>query len=297
MGRQIRLKGKESAAFAAALLDPSIAARITRDQSPSIGGPLTVRKPAATRADDVSPAVAGPIAGGSASPGSRIDPPALSASPALSAATAIASVSTKRRRKRTLDSKAVAGSRDPRDIGAGSVLEAVDGSVIGVDIEILLRPVPKERAKIVRMTNGGMSSFTPTRTKVFTELVRGLSEIVMAGRPPVTGPVEFEFEFDMPVPDGWPKWRKAAALEGLLSPTARPDLDNLEKAVLDAFNEILFVDDALVAKRDAIKKFGPTPRILVRMKRSLMLPQTASRADVEAFRSLLVEQTPAKPRI
>ena len=42
-------------------------------------------------------------------------------------------------------------------------------------------------------------------------------------------------------PASWPAKCKAAALTGLVMPTGRPDRDNLQKAICDAFRRIVFL--------------------------------------------------------
>jgi len=44
-------------------------------------------------------------------------------------------------------------------------------------------------------------------------------------------------------------------LSGVLSPTSRPDIDNLAKGVLDGLSGILWKDDALVVRLVASKRF------------------------------------------
>lgn len=43
------------------------------------------------------------------------------------------------------------------------------------------------------------------------------------------------------------------------------DLDNLEKAVLDGLNEVVWVDDKLVVQKTSLKVMGATPGVFVRI--------------------------------
>lgn len=142
-----------------------------------------------------------------------------------------------------------------------------DGKVIGLELDLELLPVPKERARVVRTANNKTVSFTPARTKRFTKDVRAVIDMVMGGRPPLAGPVRLDMTFRMAIPTSWPKWKQEAARDGLIAPTARPDMDNLEKALLDALNERAFVDDAYVVERMARKIFANQPGISVSVVR------------------------------
>lgn len=73
--------------------------------------------------------------------------------------------------------------------------------------------------------------------------------------PPLEGPLEVSLTIARSIPASWPKKRRAEALSGVLSPTSRPDIDNLAKGVLDGLSGILWKDDALVVRLVASKRF------------------------------------------
>lgn len=151
--------------------------------------------------------------------------------------------------------------------GTGQLWRDEQGRVFGLELDLELLPVPKERARIVRTPNNKTVSFTPARTKRFTADVEAVIDQVMAGEPPLVGPVRLDMTFCMEIPASWPKWKKEAAAKGLVAPTARPDMDNLEKALLDALNDKAFVDDSYVVERMARKMFGVKPGIQITVVR------------------------------
>lgn len=55
-----------------------------------------------------------------------------------------------------------------------------------------------------------------------------------------------------PIPDSWPKGKKAMAAQGFLCP-GKPDLDNVVKLILDALNGLAWEDDRSVRKIVAYK--------------------------------------------
>ncbi len=50
-----------------------------------------------------------------------------------------------------------------------------------------------------------------------------------------------------------------------LSPTKKPDIDNIAKVVLDALNKIAFKDDNLVSRINVEKIYSEKPRIDVKI--------------------------------
>ena len=49
-------------------------------------------------------------------------------------------------------------------------------------------------------------------------------------------PVKLKLKAYKPLPKAWPKWKKQAALKHLIYPTVTPDLDNVEKMIMDTLN-------------------------------------------------------------
>jgi Holliday junction resolvase RusA-like endonuclease len=112
-----------------------------------------------------------------------------------------------------------------------------------VYFEVVGSPVPKARARTVR--KGGRTwSFTPKKVAVWEKIVK--LEASKHFSMPINGPVMISMIFHMSRPDSRRKdiW---------VSTT--PDLDNLEKSVLDALNGIAYIDDRYVVAKNAQKKY------------------------------------------
>ena len=54
-------------------------------------------------------------------------------------------------------------------------------------------------------------------------------------------------------------------LENKISPTKKPDIDNIIKIVLDALNKMAFRDDSQVTKIEVEKIYGPVEKIKVKI--------------------------------
>lgn len=55
-------------------------------------------------------------------------------------------------------------------------------------------------------------------------------------------------------------------LANIISPTKKPDADNIVKIVLDAYDKFAFKDDTQVTKLEIEKKYSRTPRIYVKIE-------------------------------
>lgn len=107
---------------------------------------------------------------------------------------------------------------------------------------IPVSPVAKGRP---RATKTGRV-YTPAKTKQYEEAVAAAAAVSWGVRPVLDGPLEMKIFFMMPR-------RKSDKGEDIIPHFQRPDLDNLEKALLDALNGIVFHDDAQVCLKRSAK--------------------------------------------
>ena len=68
------------------------------------------------------------------------------------------------------------------------------------------------------------------------------------------------------IPKSTSKKKEAEMLQGNISPTKKPDADNIIKIVLDAMNKFAFKDDTQVTKLEIEKKYDVTPRIYIKIE-------------------------------
>lgn len=55
-------------------------------------------------------------------------------------------------------------------------------------------------------------------------------------------------------------------IEGNMSPTQKPDVDNIAKSVLDAMNKLAFKDDNQVTKISVEKRFSQEEKVEIRIE-------------------------------
>lgn len=123
-------------------------------------------------------------------------------------------------------------------------------------------PQGKGRARSF-IRNGKIAHITPEKTRTYEGNIKTLAIETMGELPPSSKPIRIDLVIVMRPSDSWPEWKKELAYSGRLSPTAKPDSDNVEKAVKDALNGIAWLDDAQVVQDTKQKIFGERPGVRV----------------------------------
>lgn len=125
-------------------------------------------------------------------------------------------------------------------------------------------PVAKGRPRMV----GGKfpRAYTPAKTRVYENLIRLEAAAAMEGRDPIEGAILLSVTAYMPMPASFSKKKRQDAIDGLVVPAVRPDIDNIGKAAMDACNGILFRDDGQVCDLILRKRYSATPRLSVTME-------------------------------
>ncbi len=122
-----------------------------------------------------------------------------------------------------------------------------------VTFEVEGKPVPKARARVV--TKGKRRfAFTPKKVKEWETVVK--KEAKKHFERPFAWPVMVSLTFYMHRP-------KTRRLDFWVATT--PDLDNLEKSVLDGLNEVAYTDDKLVVVKSSSKRYvtDGVPRVRI----------------------------------
>lgn len=133
-----------------------------------------------------------------------------------------------------------------------------------IHIFIAGQPQAKARARSRIVGKPGKqftSHYTPEHTRKYEAWVSRNAKAVMGSAKPIGGPVALYLQMAFEVPKSWPKWKKAMALEGKILPTAKPDIDNVDKAIMDGFNGIVWVDDSCVVSGGRSKIYGEIPGV------------------------------------
>lgn len=106
-------------------------------------------------------------------------------------------------------------------------------------------PKGKGRPRFSKV-GGFVKTYTDQKTRDYESLISQAARTAMGETPPMEGPISVSMYFRLPIPKSTPKKRVASLLGGLVRPTKKPDLDNMNKAILDAMNGIVYKDDSQV---------------------------------------------------
>lgn len=127
------------------------------------------------------------------------------------------------------------------------------------------QPQGKGRARIGRV-GAHSRMFTPAKTVAYEGLIAHAAQIAMAGRPMLEGAVVVEMFIACQVPASWSLKKQRMALAGEVFPTTKPDVDNVEKAVFDGLNGVLWKDDVQVVDVVKSKRYAATPCVRVEVR-------------------------------
>jgi Holliday junction resolvase RusA-like endonuclease len=137
-------------------------------------------------------------------------------------------------------------------------------------------PVGKGRARsATRKGKGGrtfIAHITPEKTANYESLIALAGHQAMAGAPPLEQACAVRLEIYVPVPASWSKKKQARALSGEVLPTTKPDIDNVEKAIFDGLNGVIWKDDVQVTDVIKKKRYSDTPRVEVTVEPRLITP-------------------------
>ena len=110
------------------------------------------------------------------------------------------------------------------------------------------QPVPKARPRVTRK-----GTYTPETTKHYEKVVQA-SFMATKTRKMMDGPLKADLVFYLSKPKR-PKHPR--------HPITKPDIDNYQKAVMDALNGMAYCDDSQIVVVYAEKRYSESPRVVV----------------------------------
>lgn len=126
----------------------------------------------------------------------------------------------------------------------------------------------RARSRIAKMGDGRqfVTHYTPKETVQYENRVAAAAHSVMQGLDLLHCPVAVSIHVTVMPPKSWSKKKTAKALAGQVMPTGKPDLDNIEKAILDGCNKVAYRDESQVCVCSKSKRYGATPGVLVEIR-------------------------------
>ncbi len=109
-------------------------------------------------------------------------------------------------------------------------------------------------------------AYTPAKTKEYEELVKQYFIIKYRRINPLEGRIKINITAYFSVPKNTSKKQEENMLNNAISPTKKPDIDNIAKIILDALNKLAFKDDNQITKLEIEKKYGTEEKISVKVE-------------------------------
>jgi len=134
-----------------------------------------------------------------------------------------------------------------------------------VHFEIEITPVAKGRPRYARRGNF-VQTYTPTKTREYEDVIRENAKMAMGMSDPLETPLNVLLMFGMPIPSSTPKKALQGHLDGSVKHIKKPDLDNLAKAVLDAMNGVVYLDDNQICRLTIEKNYDTVPKISISVR-------------------------------
>jgi len=129
-------------------------------------------------------------------------------------------------------------------------------------------PVGKGRPRFAKR-GAFVSTYTPLKTKTYEDEIRMMAKAAMGSSEPLDTPMTVAIYIRVGIPASYSKQKRKDALEGILKPTKKPDIDNIAKCFLDAMNDIVYFDDKQVVNLHVTKVYAETPAVEVMVKEDL----------------------------
>ena len=131
------------------------------------------------------------------------------------------------------------------------------------EFEIPSKIIGKGRPRLNSYTG---KIYTPTRTKDYEELVEQYFLLKYPRYKTLDGRIKMDIVAYFEVPKSTSKLVKTQMMENKISPTKKPDIDNIVKIILDAMNNIAFKDDTQITKISVEKKYSEIEKVFVRIE-------------------------------
>lgn len=131
------------------------------------------------------------------------------------------------------------------------------------EFEVIGDIIGKERPRVNSFT--GMI-YTPNRTKDYEMLIKQYFKIKYPNHRELEGRLSVEIIAYMRIPKNTSKKKAEEMLNGNVSPTRKPDIDNIAKSALDAMNKFVFKDDNQISKMKIEKKYGEIEKIYIKVE-------------------------------
>ena len=131
---------------------------------------------------------------------------------------------------------------------------------MGFEFEVIGDIKGKARPRVNTYT---CKAYTPENTKDYEMLIKQYFKLKYPRFVPLENRVAVKIVAQFKIPKTVTKKDKALIEEGFLSPTKKPDIDNIVKIVLDALNKMAFKDDNQITKLCVEKVYSEEEKVSI----------------------------------
>ena len=144
-----------------------------------------------------------------------------------------------------------------------------DQTIINQEIKIVVKTEPKGKERPLFTRRGGfVRAITPKQTREYENIIRLFAQKEMKAlkAKPLQCAVVVMIDAYRSIPKSYSKLKREKAIKNEIRPTTKPDADNIAKLVLDALNEVAYIDDKQIISLSVQKYYAEKPRIEITIK-------------------------------
>lgn len=125
--------------------------------------------------------------------------------------------------------------------------------------------IGKGRPRVSRR-GGYVHTYTPERTRRFEENIK-FEYLAHSCERPYTRDKSLyaDIKIGVGIPRSYSKKDRENAINGILRPSKKPDIDNIIKSIMDALNGLAYEDDSQIVQIHAIKEYVQEPFVEVQI--------------------------------
>lgn len=117
-----------------------------------------------------------------------------------------------------------------------------------------------------RMNTYTGKAYTPTKTKNYEYLIKQSFLLKYPNAEVLEGRASVSILALFQVPKSTSKKNSEKMLNKQISPTKKPDIDNIAKIVLDALNKLAYKDDTQVVDLNIAKAYADRERLIIKIE-------------------------------
>lgn len=131
----------------------------------------------------------------------------------------------------------------------------------------LARGKGRHRTRVIQPKGGGpafATQYPDQDTKNYEAMLRYAAEQAMAKQPLLEGALKVRINISVPYLKSWSAKKLREVQHAYWLPTTKPDWDNYAK-VCDAFNKVVWQDDAQIADGRVVKRYAEKPAFEIKI--------------------------------